>query len=173
MNKAVKGIFALSAAAIVFLVWLIYFKERAQTDMTFVGYLPLINAILNSLCATSLILGYKAIRRKDKKLHKRFMITAFSFSALFLISYVIYHHFHGDTKFVGPAMLKFVYFVILISHILLSIVNLPMILMTFYLAYKQKWKRHRRLARPTFAIWLYVSVSGVLVYLFVQHLNHL
>ena len=95
----------------------------------------------------------------------RFMICAFVSSGLFLISYIIYHHFHGDTQFLGVGAIRPIYFIILISHISLAIVALPMILITFFFALTGQFIVHKKVARITFPIWMYVSVTGVVVFL--------
>ena len=92
------------------------------------------------------------------------MVSAFAASAVFLVGYVLYHYAHGDTQYQGQGTIRIVYFSVLISHVLLSIVMLPMILTTFFLATRERFAAHKRLARWTLPIWLYVSVSGVLIY---------
>lgn len=163
-RTAVSIIIGISLAAIAFLFWLIYFKEPSEQTLAFVSYLPAVNAILNSLCATCLVFGVIYIKRRNRTIHMRFMIAALIFSALFLVSYLTYHNFQGDTPFTGTGFIRPVYFFILITHIVLSIFSLPMALITVFLAWQQKFKTHRKLARWTFPIWLYVSITGVLVF---------
>ena len=163
-KTAVYAIIGVSLVAILFLFWLIYFKEPSEQTLAFVSYLPAVNAILNSLCAICLVCGVIYIRRRNRTVHMRFMVSALIFSALFLVSYLTYHNFQGDTPFTGTGMIRPVYFFILITHIVLSIFSLPMALITVYLAWQQKFKTHRKLAKWTFPIWLYVSVTGVLVF---------
>lgn len=131
--------------------------------------LPLVNAILNGSAAVLLLLGYRAIRGGRREVHARFMVAAFAVSALFLGSYLYYHFVVvpriGHTEFHATGLLHTLYLLMLFSHIVLAVANLPMILSTFWLAHRQAWERHRRLARWTFPVWLYVSVTGVLVYL--------
>jgi putative membrane protein len=110
------------------------------------------------------MLGYINIRRGNRATHMRFMLTATTFSGLFLVSYIVYHFFHGDTKFLGQGWIRPVYFFILISHIGLSMVALPLIMATLWWALRKQFRFHRRIARWTFPIWLYVSVTGVIVY---------
>lgn len=163
-KKPVPVIIALSAVITAFLVWLIYFKGRIAAPV-WVGYLPGANAAFNSLSAVCLILGYINIRRGYRLVHMRFMISATVFSALFLVSYITYHYFHGDTKFPqGYGWVRPVYLTILASHILLSMVALPLILATLWYATRSQFRFHRGVARWTFPIWLYVSVTGVIVY---------
>ena len=94
----------------------------------------------------------------------RFMVTAVVFSGLFLVSYLVYHNFQGDTPFTGTGLIRPVYFFILISHIILSVFALPLALITVFFAWKNNFKSHKKIARVTFPIWLYVSVTGVLVF---------
>lgn len=131
--------------------------------------LPLVNACLNGTSAVLLCAGLVAIKRGDKELHERLMYTAFAVSTAFLASYLYYHFVViptvGVTKFNGQGWPKTAYYVMLASHVLLAIVNLPLTLRTLYLARKERWDAHKRSAKVTFPIWLYVSVTGVLVYL--------
>ena len=100
------------------------------------------------------------------------MFSATFTSALFLVSYITYHHFHGDTKFVAVGTIRPIYFGILISHILLSAIQVPLILSTLYLALTRKFVKHKKIARITFPIWLYVSVTGVVIFIMLSQFNH-
>lgn len=162
-RKPLPFILALSAAIAAFLVWLIYFKGRVAGP-SWIAYLPGANALFNSFSALCLVLGYISIRRGKRVVHMRFMVGATSFSALFLLSYITYHYFHGDTRFPGHGWIRPTYFFILITHISLSMVALPLILGTLWHALRSQFRFHRRIARWTFPVWLYVSVTGVLVY---------
>ncbi len=166
-RKPVPAILALSAVVAAFLIWLIYFRERTVTP-AWAAQLPLANAIFNSTSAIFLIFGYVNIRRRNPVVHKRFMLAATASSALFLLSYITYHYFHGDTKFPGEGWVRPVYFSILISHIGLSMVALPMIFATLWYSLTSQFQFHRRIARWTFPVWLYISVTGVLVYLILR-----
>jgi putative membrane protein len=164
-------IYGLSFVAILFLFWLIYFKTPATIESTYpywINHLNIMNAVLNFCSTVCLCFGFYFIKNKNVVLHQRFMKSAFVFSALFLVSYILYHHFHGDTKFQGTGFFRVFYFFILITHIVLSIVALPMVLMTFFYALKDQKEKHRKLAKFTFPIWLYVSVTGVLIYFLLQ-----
>ncbi len=138
--------------------------------------LPTINATLNGIAAILLALGFVAVKRKQITLHKRLMISAFVVSALFLASYLTYHYLKhqatgkGHTPFEGTGWIRPVYFTLLISHIILAAVNLPMILITMYLAARGRFEKHRRVARWTWPIWMYVSVTGVIVYVMLYHM---
>jgi uncharacterized membrane protein YozB (DUF420 family) len=140
-------------------------------------FLPTVNATLNASAALLLIAGYRAIRRRDVETHRRFMLAAFAVSTAFLASYVLYHvtrQIHegiGHTRFAGSAAIRPVYFGLLISHLILAIVNLPLVIVTLVAALRGRYARHRRIARWTWPIWLYVSATGVLVYLLLYHLT--
>jgi putative membrane protein len=129
-----------------------------------VSALPAANATFNSLSALCLVFGYVNIRRRNRVVHERFMWGATTFSGLFLISYITYHFFHGDTHFPGQGLIRPVYFFVLITHIGLSMVALPLILATLWYSVTGRFQFHRRIAKWTFPIWLYVSVTGVLVF---------
>jgi uncharacterized membrane protein YozB (DUF420 family) len=134
--------------------------------------LPHVNATLN-LCATLLLLtGFWLIRRRRELAHQRTMLSAFVVSVLFLCSYVTYHSIHGSTRFPSdvPAAVRTAYFFVLISHILLAAVVPLLAVATIYFGWKDNRRRHRRLARWTFPIWLYVSITGVVVYLMLYQL---
>ena len=162
--KAFSLIGIISAIAIIFLFWLIYFSNpSSDPKMNFVGFLPYTNAFFNTCSALCIFFGVQAIKKGEREKHIKLMITSFIFSSIFLVSYILYHHFHGDTKFLATGPIRPIYFFILISHIILSIAALPMVLSTFYLAWKEKWPSHKKLAKLTYPIWLYVSVTGVLV----------
>jgi len=152
-----------STAAIGFLGWLLLVREGggASADLSF---MPGVNALLNATSASLLVLGLGAIRSGRREVHKRLMVGAFAASAVFLVGYVLYHYAHGDTPYQGQGAVRVVYFSVLISHVLLSIVMLPMILTTFYLAARERFAAHKKLARWTLPIWLYVSVTGVVIY---------
>ena len=134
-KNALVGIILVSIIVVTFLAWLIYFKEAADRGtLDWVAYLPALNAILNALCTVCLIRGFLLIKKGRKVEHRNMMLTALGLSGLFLVSYVVYHHYQGDTKFINPGSIKYVYFGILISHILASIFVVPMIFTTIYFA---------------------------------------
>lgn len=166
--KAIGVILLLSAVVFAFLVWLIYFKPAAGYSSEFIGALPAVNALLNSLSTVFLVAGFIAVRQKRYAAHIRLMLAALVSSALFLVSYVVYHNFHGDTKFLATGPVRPIYFFILISHIVLSAVVVPLILTSLYLALSGRLATHRRVSRYTFPIWLYVSVTGVLIFVMLK-----
>lgn len=127
--------------------------------------LPALNAALNATSATLLVIGYRLIRRGRVHQHRRVMLGAFSASTLFLISYLVYHANVGSRPFPGHGPIRTVYFAILISHVVLAAVILPMALITLTRALRERFDRHRRIARWTLPLWLYISVTGVIVYL--------
>jgi putative membrane protein len=162
-RKPIPAILALSITVAAFLVWFIYFKGKVAAP-NWVASLPAANALFNSLSALCLVAGYLNIRRGNRFVHMRFMLSATAFSALFLLSYITYHYFHGDTRFPGHGWIRPFYFFLLISHIGLSMIALPLIFATLWYAIRNQFRFHRAIARWTFPVWLYVSVTGVIVY---------
>ena len=128
-------------------------------------YLPTLNALLNLTCAFLLMAGVRRIYVKDVEAHKRLMVSAFAVSTLFLISYLVYHFNVGSVGFTGTGWIRPVYFIILITHSALAVLVPPMAVITLYRAWRGDFERHRRIARWTYPIWLYVSFTGVAVYL--------
>ncbi len=160
----VVGIVGVSAIASLFLAWLVYFHAPTDVAGTHLTFLPALNAVLNTCCTVALLFGLRFIRRREIIAHRNSMFTAFLFSSLFLVTYITNHAMHGDMRFLGQGSIRSIYFALLISHIFLSVVALPMILITFFLSLSGRFPLHRRLARYTYPIWLYVSVTGVIVY---------
>jgi uncharacterized membrane protein YozB (DUF420 family) len=136
----------------------------------YINYLPHLNALLNSTSALFLIAGFSFIRAGRIQAHRTCQVTAVVTSTLFLVSYLTYHYYHGDTPFPGQGMVRPFYFAILISHVILAIVIVPLVLITLYRAVRLDFIRHRRIARWTLPLWLYVSVTGVIVYLMLYHI---
>lgn len=135
-----------------------------------VADLPAVNATLNAVAATLLVVGYLKIRQGKIETHRRLMLAAFTTSALFLVSYLIYHANAGSRPFPGQGPIRAVYFAILISHVILAAAILPLALITLTHALRARFERHVPIARWTLPIWLYVSVTGVLVYLMLYQL---
>lgn len=131
--------------------------------------LPTLNASLNSISFVLLLSGFIAIKNGKKELHIKLMTSALAVSAAFLISYLIYHYHVPSKKFPDLGWIKTVYFLILFPHIILAAVMVPMIIKTFWHAWREEWDKHKKIARITFPIWLYVSVTGVVVYLMLYH----
>ncbi len=157
-------IVAVSAAAVVFLLWLLYLHHPLDASAQRFRFLPALNALLNGLCTIALLIGFYFVRRRNIPAHRLAMMTAFVFSSLFLVSYITNHALHGETHFPGSGTVRTVYLGILISHVFLSVVALPMVLTTFFFSLSGRIRQHRRIARFTLPIWLYVSVTGVVVY---------
>ena len=130
-----------------------------------VADLPAVNATLNGLAAILLVTGYILIRQRRWRQHRAVMLAAFATSVLFLISYVIYHANAGSRPFSGQGRIRIVYFTILITHVILAAAIVPLALVTLSRALRARYDRHARIARWTLPIWLYVSVTGVVVYL--------
>jgi putative membrane protein len=136
----------------------------------YISYLPHLNAVLNTTSAIFLVAGYQFIRRGRISAHRNCQVTAVFTSTLFLISYLTYHYYHGETRFPGEGIVRPFYFAILISHVFLAVVIVPLVLITLYRAARGDFIRHRRIARWTLPLWLYVSVTGVIVYLMLYHI---
>jgi putative membrane protein len=151
-----------STAAFAFLIWLTLIQNGVaglEVDLSFV---PAVNACLNALASVLLFSGFLAIRSGRRELHKRLMVSAFACSAVFLVGYVLYHAVHGDTRYEGP--MRWLYLAVLGTHIPLSMAIVPGALTIFWFAYRGEFDRHKRVARVVLPIWLYVSVTGVVIY---------
>ena len=128
------------------------------------------NAALNSLAAVLLVAGWVFIRRGQWRAHRAAMVAAFATSAVFLVSYLLYHYLEGSRKYAGPESLRLVYYAILLTHVVLAAAVPVLALRMFFLAWKGRWEAHRRLGRVTMPVWLYVSVTGVVIYAMLYHL---
>ena len=167
-GKAYATIGATSSAIIGILLWLLYLHSATGSAPDWTHSLPTWNAIFNGSSAIFVLSAIVAIRSHRPRLHAGLISIALAFSVLFLLSYIAYHTYHGDTRYIGQGWLRSIYFLILISHILLSIVMIPMILTTLFFALTGRWSRHREIARCTFPIWMYVSLTGVALYFFLR-----
>jgi putative membrane protein len=132
--------------------------------------LPAVNAALNSVALVLLVAGYRNIRRRNIAAHRVCMVAAFCVSALFLVSYLTYHFHVGSVPFQRQGWVRPVYFTILVTHIILAATIVPLALVTIYRAWKGRFEQHRRIARWTLPVWMYVSVTGVVIYLMLYHL---
>ena len=168
MKNGLISIGLASAVTCAALLALVYGGGAAGPEPAWVAWLPFVNALFNTLSATAVVAGVVAIKRGRQETHRRWMFAALASSAIFLVSYVTYHALHGDSRFLGQGVVRPIYFFVLISHILLSVVALPLVLATFYLSLSGRFDVHRRVAKWTFPIWIYVSVTGVLVFLMLQ-----
>ena len=135
---------------------------------SFVKHLPILNATLNGTCSLLLLASLYFIKRKNIPVHKKINITAFFISSIFLVSYILYHYFSEETKFPADNSLRPVYLVILLSHILLAALILPFILISFYFGLNMKVPQHKKIVRWSYPIWLYVTITGVIVYLMIS-----
>src|SRR6202521_4643358 len=158
-RPVVGAIIVVSGLAVSFLLWLLY-VHHASSD--FAGrwmFLPALNALLNGLCAIALCVGLYFIKHHNREAHRTSMLLAFAFSSVFLVSYILNHALHGDTIFPGHGPVRTLY---------LSILALPMVLTTFFFSLTGRFAMHRRIARFTFPVWLYVSITGVVVFVFLR-----
>jgi putative membrane protein len=162
----IAAILGVSVVASLFLVWLVYYHPPVDAAGAHLAFLPALDAVLNALCAIFLLNGFRHIRARQIAAHRNSMFAAFIVSSAFLVAYIVNHVLHGDMLFpTNHPLARFVYlWLLLMPHILLAVVALPLILITFFLSLTGRFPAHRRLARWTFPIWLYVSVSGVVVY---------
>ncbi len=164
---AIAAILAISAAVTAFLFWLIYIHPAAATAGEW-AFLPAMNAVLNGLAAVSLVIGYTFIRAHRIGAHRAAMMTAFVFSTLFLVGYIAHHALHGDVRYPLHAALRTPYLWLLGSHIVLATLTLPLVLVTFFFSLTGRIPQHRKIARWTFPLWLYVSVTGVVTYVMLR-----
>ena len=137
-------------------------------DVEPLTFLPPIYATINGITALLLVAAFLAIKNKKIELHKTLMTTAIGCSVLFLMMYVAYHMTSDSTSYGGEGVMKTIYFIILISHIFLSIIIIPFVLITYVRAITKNFERHKKIARITFPIWLYVAVSGVIIYIMIS-----
>ena len=168
VRSAVIAICVVSAAATVFLLWLVYGRQVPAEFAHKLTFLPALNAVFNGFSAAALTVGFVFILNKRLTAHRNAMLTAFVFSSLFLVSYITNHYLHGDTRYPLSVAHRTAYLWMLASHVLLSVVALPLVLVTFFLSLSGRFAIHKKVARWTFPLWLYVSVTGVLVYLWLH-----
>ena len=166
-KQILKGIFILSGLVLIAVI-VLGMLPQADHVPGFVKKLPTLNAILNGTCSLLLIASYYFIRKKDVATHKKLNLITFVLSSLFLLSYVTFHSFGIETKFPADNPIRPYYLLILISHIILAAVVLPLVLLSFYYGLTNKVTAHRKLTRFSFPIWLYVTVTGVVVYLMIS-----
>ena len=163
-KKGVAIILGISAAALALLLVVIYGHGRAAEAPAWVGWLPALNAALNGTSAVLLVLAWMAVKKREVARHARLMLGALGSSALFLVSYIVYHSVHGDSRFPGEGLVRPIYFFVLVTHIVLSAVVLPLIFSSFFFSLSGRFPIHRKVSRFTLPVWLYVSVTGVLVF---------
>jgi len=153
-----------SAAALSFLAYILLIRRGGAVQGVDLRFLPAVNASLNALAAAFLAAGWVAIRRKARRVHQYLMVSAFASSGLFLVCYLAYHFVHGDTRYAGSGVMRTVYLTILASHVLLSLFVVPGALLSFYFAWRKAFDKHRKVTRWLAPIWLYVSVTGVVIF---------
>ena len=170
-DRLVLPIIGLVSTLVVLIVGFLLLGRQTEIQRGYdVSALPTLNAFLNGTSAVLLTVGYIFIRLKKVTAHKTCMVTALGVSALFLLSYLMYHYYVGSTPFGGTGWIRPVYFTLLISHIVLAACIVPLALITIYRAWSEQFEKHMRIARWTLPLWLYVSVTGVIVYWMLYHL---
>lgn len=168
-NDKLASILIIVFSVIVFVAVVFLSRIKLDVELPFnVHLFAQINAVINSMVSFLLLVGLLAVKRGNYQLHKKVMLSAMVLSLLFLVSYICHHLFSESTSFGGEGAVKSIYYFILITHIILAAVILPFILYTSYRALVAEWPAHRKLAKITWPIWFYVSVTGVVVYLMIS-----
>jgi len=161
-----KNIITFLSIVIPFIVFLLYFTPK-YNDFE-INFLPKLNAFINASVFIVLIVALIAIKKRKEVLHKRLIYLAFTLTIVFLVSYIIHHATHESVKFGDDSYVKYIYYFILITHIVLSVIITPLVLITLSRGIKRNFKKHKQIARITLPLWLYVSFTGVLVYMFIS-----
>ena len=165
IRPIVTRILAISGVAFVFLLWLLYFKTSSdQTNPDSLSMLPAVNAGLNGTVSLLIVAAVIAIKNGKRRLHMGMMITAIVLSVTFLASYILYHSIHGNTPFVTEGTLRYVYYGILITHVACTVFALPLIMSSVFFAATKRYALHRKVVKFTVPFWMYVSVTGVVIY---------
>jgi putative membrane protein len=168
-NDRLATIVIVALSCVVFSAVVILKKIELKLDPGFdIHIFARINAVLNTMVSFFLAAGLYAVKVRKYDLHKKFMLTSIVLSTLFLLSYICHHLLAGETKYGGEGIIRYAYFFILITHIILAAIILPFILFTSYRALVAEWPAHRKLAKITWPVWFYVSVTGVIVYLMIS-----
>ncbi len=152
-----------SIVALSILAYLLLIRQTSPGDAAALAFMPAVNASFNALSAVLLVLAVLAIKKKKVARHQALMLSAFASSSLFLVGYLAYHYVHGDTKY-PPGPMRALYLCVLASHVLLSVPVVPMCLAAFYYAFQRNFVTHKKITKVLFPIWLYVSVTGVVVF---------
>ena len=160
--NGVVSVVALSVLAYLLLI------RQGSGDRTALAFMPAVNATFNAASAVLLVLAVMAIKQRQVARHQALMLSAFASSTFFLVGYLAYHYVHGDTRFPGTGPLRTAYLALLASHVLLSIPVVPMCLAAFYFAFRREFVTHKKITRFLFPVWLYVSVTGVVVFLMLR-----
>ncbi len=166
-KQILKGIYIFSGVVLIAVI-ILGMLPKADHIPGYVPFLPRLNAFINATCSVLLLFSLYFIKRKNIAMHKKLNITTFVLSAVFLMSYVTFHSFGIETRFPADNPLRPYYLAILITHIILAAVVLPLILLSFYYGLTNKVAIHRKLTRWSYPVWLYVTVSGVIVYLMIS-----
>jgi putative membrane protein len=161
----VNGVVSIVALAL--LGYLLLLRQAAG-DGSSLAFLPAVNASFNALAAVLLVFAVSAIKKKKVARHQKLMLSAFASSTFFLVGYLAYHYVHGDTRYPGGGPLRAAYLVLLASHVILSIPLVPLCLAAFWFAFQRRFETHKKITRVLFPIWLYVSITGVLVFLMLR-----
>ena len=158
----------LSVTVPLLVTFLLFVPQTGKLGDVDVTFLPKLHAMLNSLTAIALVLGFTFIKKGNIRYHRFAMVTAIVLSAFFLISYVTYHYQAPPTRFGGEGTIRGIYYFVLLTHIVLAAVIVPLVLLSVYFAISDQFDRHRRIARWTLPIWLYVAITGVVVYFMIS-----
>lgn len=164
IRPVVTRILVISGAAFAFLLWILYFRPRPEQSSDALTMLPAVNATINSTVTCLIIAAIIAIKNGKRKLHIGMMISAITLSIIFLASYITYHTIHGSTPFVTEGAIRYVYFGILITHVACTVFALPLIMASVFFAATKRYDLHRKVVKFTVPFWLYVSVTGVIIY---------
>ncbi len=168
-NDKQARLLIITVSFVVFAAIAVLSKIKLDVNLGFnVHVFALINAVINSCVSVLLVAGLVTVKNKNYVAHKKIMLSAIVLSVLFLVSYISHHLLAGDTKFGGEGAIRYIYFFILITHIFLAAIILPFILFTAYRSLTGEFAKHKKLAKYTWPLWLYVSVTGVLVYLLIS-----
>jgi len=153
-----------SILALALLAYLLLIRQTSPGESTALAFMPAVNATFNATSAVLLVLAVRAIKKKRVARHQALMLSAFASSTLFLVGYLAYHYVHGDTKYPADSAIRPVYLGILASHVILSIPVVPLCLAAFYYAFQRNFVTHKKITKVLYPIWLYVSVTGVVVF---------
>ena len=168
-NKIFRNLFILISILVPIVVAVLLYLPKNSDEMSpWLYNLPLLNAFINTFTAIILVMGYYFVKNSMVKYHKISMISAFILGTLFLVFYIIYHSSAPSTKFGGEGVIRMVYFFFLMTHILLAFIVVPLVLSAIYFAVFDKITSHRRIVKYTFPVWLYVSITGVIVYMMIN-----
>lgn len=162
-NRVIYILTAVLVAAVALIYLTPKFTLEAELD-----FLPALNATINGMVSILLVIGVMFIKQGNRKAHQRAMTSSIILSVIFLLSYVLYHTTHESTVYGGEGVLRYVYYFVLLTHIVLAMVIVPLVLISFNRALNQRFDKHRKIARVTFPLWLYVSVTGVVVYFMIS-----